>query len=222
MAAVGLQLWSYWQYSSLQTLQKPLGQLVPKQLRGWIVRDLPIAYSKEAIAWTENILRYDDAVYRQFERAGIYLSIYAAYWLPGKKSYASVGLHNPDSCWINTGWKRQERVYGHQRKVGEQWLKPYEFGRYRKEGNETAVIFWHLVGGQVNRYKQELGWRSGIQGRIERLPLILKDWRQYGLDQRREQLFIRIASNVPMEQLWSNPAFIHFIQSLKPLGIFDS
>lgn len=131
-----------------------------------------------------------------------------------------VGTHNPDSCWVNSGWQRQKRIYSWQPSLKGQSLKPCEYGVYHKDGENTEVIFWHLVGDETNNYRQKVGWRNGLQGRIERLPLFLKDLKNYGLDQQREQFFIRISSNVPFEQIWDDPSFLELIESLSSLDIF--
>ena len=127
-----------------------------------------------------------------------------------------------DSCWVNTGWQRIQRLYAQNRTIGNLSLKPYEFGLYQKNGQKIAVLFWHLVGGEVNRYYQKVGWRSGLTGRLERLPSFFKDWQAYGLDQRREQIFIRIACWGSLEPWWQHPDFVSFMQSLEALSIFEN
>jgi len=99
---------------------------------------------------------------------------------------------------------------------------PYEYGEYiMPRGGKQNVIFWHLVNGQPNRYQeQEVGWREGVAGRIERLPLMLKDFRTYGLNQKSEQMFIRISSFAPMQSLLNNPDNAELFYALEPLGIF--
>jgi hypothetical protein len=77
------------------------------------------------------------------------------------------------------------------------------------------------VNGEPNRYEdQEAGWRNGIIGRLERLPLVWKDIRAYGLNQKNEQMFVRISSNARIEDLFADPANGVLWQSLAPLGIY--
>ena len=113
---------------------------------------------------------------------------------------ADAGTHNPDSCWVNAGMVRGERRYSQSGRVGAHELIPYEYGSYSKDGRTSYVMFWHLVQGVPQHYEeQKEGWRNGLAGRIERLPLIWTDLRRYGLNQKREQLFIRISANKPLD-----------------------
>lgn len=218
--SVSLQVYTHYVYPSQSTLTQPLEEIVPGGLEGWRVTSMPIAQSKDLQEWTEKLLQYDDAVLRLFEKKNLRILVYVAYWQPGKKPYTMVGTHNPDSCWVNSGWQRQKRIYSWQPSLKGQSLKPCEYGVYHKDGENTEVIFWHLVGDETNNYRQKVGWRNGLQGRIERLPLFLKDLKNYGLDQQREQFFIRISSNVPFEQIWDDPSFLELIESLSSLDIF--
>jgi hypothetical protein len=77
------------------------------------------------------------------------------------------------------------------------------------------------VNGEPNRYEdQEAGWRNGLLGRLERLPLVWKDIRAYGLNQKNEQMFVRISSGARIEDLFADPANGELWQALAPLGIY--
>jgi hypothetical protein len=106
--------------------------------------------------------------------------------------------------------------------VGERELLPYELGQYIvPNGGKQNVAFWHLVNGEPNRYEdQEAGWRNGLLGRLERLPLVWKDIRAYGLNQKNEQMFVRISSGARIEDLFADPANGELWQALAPLGIY--
>ena len=136
---------------------------------------------------------------------------------------ADVGTHNPDSCWVNNGCTRTERDYAVSKKVGNRSLLPYEYGQYvTPQGARQNVIFWHLVNGQPNRYAaQEQGWRAGLKGRIERLPLLIKDFKQFGINQKNEQMFIRLSTFAPIENLLNDPANKKIFDAFEDLGIFQ-
>ena len=77
------------------------------------------------------------------------------------------------------------------------------------------------MNGEPNRYEeQEAGWRNGLFGRLERLPLVWKDIRAYGLNQKNEQMFVRISSGSRVEDLFADPANGALWQSLALLGIY--
>lgn len=192
------------------------------EIAGWSRREIPIAASSAAMASAQGILNYSQATQVLYTRGGTQLFIYVAYWEPGKVSVVDAGSHNPDSCWVNNGCVRTERMHAVPGRVGERELLPYESGQYIvPNGGKQNVAFWHLVNGQPNRYEdQEAGWRNGLLGRLERLPLVWKDIRAYGINQKNEQMFVRISSGQRVEELIADPANGTLWQALAPLGVY--
>ena len=198
-----------------------LNQVLP-EVAGWVRRDIPIAGTSAAMASAQGILNYSQAKQILYTKGGTQVLVYVAYWEPGKVSVVDAGSHNPDSCWVNNGCVRTERVYSVPGRVGERELLPYELGQYIvPNGGKQNVAFWHLVNGEPNRYEeQEAGWRNGLIGRLERLPLVWKDIRTYGLNQKNEQMFVRISSNARIEDLFADPANGGLFEALTRLGMF--
>jgi hypothetical protein len=198
-----------------------LSQALP-EVAGWSRREIPIAGSSAAMASAQGILNYSQALQVLYTRGGTQILVYVAYWEPGKVSVVDAGSHNPDSCWVNNGCVRTERLYAVPGRIGERELLPYEMGQYIvPQGGRQNVAFWHLVNGEPNRYEdQEAGWRNGLIGRLERLPLVWKDIRAYGFNQKNEQMFIRISSGARVEELFADPANRMLFEALAPLGVF--
>jgi hypothetical protein len=198
-----------------------LNQALP-EVSGWARREIPIAASSAAMASAQGILNFSQARQVLYVRGSTQILVYVAYWEPGKVSIVDAGSHNPDSCWVRNGCVRTERVYSVPGKIGERELLPYESGQYIvPNGGKQNVAFWHLVNGEPNRYEeQEAGWRNGLLGRLERLPLVWKDIRTYGLNQKNEQMFVRISSNARIEDLFADPANGGLFEALTRLGIF--
>jgi hypothetical protein len=198
-----------------------LNQALP-EVPGWARREIPIAASSAAMASAQGILNFSQAKQVLYVRGGTQILVYVAYWEPGKVSVVDAGSHNPDSCWVNNGCVRTERVYSVPGKIGERELLPYESGQYIvPNGGKQNVAFWHLVNGEPNRYEeQEAGWRNGLLGRLERLPLVWKDIRTYGLNQKNEQMFVRISSGSRIEDLMADPANGMLFNALTQLGIY--
>lgn len=209
---------------SVQTRQfsGKLEDAVPRSLAGWQVKDVPIADSAAALANVQGILNYDQAVQRLFVKDDIQVMVYVAYWEPGRISLVDAGSHNPDSCWVASGCQRTERANAQPGQVGSRALHPYEWGEYvAPNGARIQAMFWHMVNGAPNRYEdQEVGWRHGVAGRIERAELVLKDIRERGLNQRAEQMFIRLSSNKRPAELLANPDSRWLLSQLGALGIF--
>lgn len=198
-----------------------LGAALP-EVPGWTRREIPIAGSSAAVASAQGILNFSQAKQILYARPGAQVLVYAAYWEPGKVSVVDAGSHNPDSCWVNNGCVRTERLHAVPGRVGERELLPYESGQYIvPNGGKQNVAFWHLVNGEPNRYEdQQAGWRNGLLGRLERLPLVWKDIRAYGLNQKNEQMFVRISSNARIEELLADPANKTLFEALSRLGIY--
>jgi hypothetical protein len=174
------------------------------------------------MASAQGILNFSQAKQVLYVRGGTQILVYVAYWEPGKVSIVDAGSHNPDSCWVRNGCIRTERIYSVPGKIGERELLPYESGQYIvPNGGKQNVAFWHLVNGEPNRYEdQEAGWRNGLLGRLERLPLVWKDIRTYGLNQKNEQMFVRISSGSRVEDLMADPANGGLFNALTQLGIY--
>ena len=198
-----------------------LNQALP-EVSGWARREIPIAASSAAMASAQGILNFSQAKQVLYVRGGTQILVYVAYWEPGKVSVVDAGSHNPDSCWVNNGCVRTERVYSVPGKIGERELLPYESGQYIvPNGGKQNVAFWHLVNGEPNRYEeQEAGWRNGLLGRLERLPLVWQDIRTYGLNQKNEQMFVRISSGSRIEDMFADPANGILFNALTQLGIY--
>lgn len=200
----------------------PLDQAVPRRVPGWQVEDIPLADSAAMKQHILSVLNYDQVVQRLYSKPGTQVMVYVAYWQPGKISLADAGSHNPDSCWVASGCQRTERTYANVALVADRHLHPYEWGEYAPpSGGKIQAMFWHLVNGEPNRYEdQEVGWRHGLEGRLERAKLVMKDVRERGLNQKAEQMFIRLSSNRRPEELLRDPDFVRLIKDLAPLGIF--
>ena len=185
--------------------------MIPKALPGWEARDLPLAETEETKNAVANILKFDDYFSRAYSLGSTAVTLYVAYWRPDKVPPRAVGVHTPDTCWVQNGWTRHSRTHAVSLSTPDgHTLKPAEFGTYSLRGNTQQVYFWHLVGGTPYSYKQE-----GLHS----LTAPLQDMATFGLNQRRDQLFVRLASNVPFDQVWREPGLIRLLEALATLGL---
>ncbi len=210
VALLGLNVYIALKPAPKAAIDQPLAQLLPLPPDGWATTDQDIASTPEEQAQVESVLHYDDAVCRIYSNGQTQVQVYVAHWLPGRFSPAKVGSHSPDTCWVHNGWEQFERSQDVEKNLAGGTLKPMETGTYKKDGQSVHVIFWHLVGGVPMSYDL-VGWENGLAGRIERLPVLVEDFKRFGLDQRKEQLVIRLSSVESFEQLWSEPGFIKFM-----------
>jgi hypothetical protein len=192
------------------TLHEMLTDIVPSELNGWTIKDLDMAESPESSARISDFLNFDDALFRVFQKGDVFVGLYIAYWTPGKASYRWAGAHTPDTCWVLNGWTREEREYSIPFTYNKINLEPVEFGVYSKDGNSQNVYFWHLVGGEPFSYNQ-----TGTPN----ILAALLDVKEYGLNLREEQFFIRLSSNKTLEELRQIDGFEAIVQSLVEIGL---
>jgi hypothetical protein len=139
--------------------------------------------------------------------------------------YRLIASHTPDVCWIASGWKCTARDFAYELgaislELGANspqliapssiQLKPAQAGTYEIAGNVQHVLFWHLHRGELVAYNtgKQPPWYAG-----------LTDLLRGGFNQRGEQFFIRIASNVPMPEAIKTVAMRNALQALGPLGL---
>ena len=210
MLVLGLRLYFTFVPPPEPSLTEPLADILPETLTGWQIVDHDMAKSPEASTRISEFLNFDDAIFRTYHRGDTVVGVYIAYWKPGKASYRWAGSHTPDTCWVINGWTRSDRQYSIPFEQLGRKFEPAEFGIYEKNGLAQNVYFWHLIGGKSNSYKQKgHGYYFNA----------LRDIQRYGLNQRKEQFFIRLSTNKDLEALEEQPEFEKLMEALLPLAI---
>lgn len=183
-----------------RTFHGSVKDLLPKieDMPGWKVEYLPIADTPEMQAKVDQELNYDDAVFAVYTRGAERVSVYIAYWTPGKMPHRLVATHTPDVCWVLGGWKTEAAESGMQLAAGGGWmLVPCESREMTLNGNREHVLFWHIANGESVSY--------GTQG-VAPWHAFITDLFSRNLDQRPEQFFVRISSPRSLES--APPEFI--------------
>ncbi len=192
---------------------KPLDELISHDLPGWSSMQLPLGETEEVRNTVERRLNFDDYFSRIYRSGDMEVGVYIAYWEPGKTAVRMVGVHTPDTCWVQNGWACTERESDVRKEVREVSLKPGEFGVYEIRDTVRHVLFWHLVGDRVYGYEQQ---------DQHQILAPLQDMMNFGLNQRQEQYFIRISSNRPFQEIWTDPGFTRLMEDIAALGLkFD-
>ncbi|MGJ3243023.1 MAG: exosortase-associated EpsI family protein [Opitutales bacterium] len=166
-------------------LERPLAELLPSAVPGWTVTDVPLAETEEGLARVDELLSFNDHVARVYKRGDTELMVYVAYWHPGAVPVKQVHEHTPDICWVGNGWERQATEHTVPVPALPTGL-PAEFRSYTKRNQPTDVVFWHVVG--------DTTYHNPLVGKALTSFNFLRTLEQYGLNQRREQLFVRISS----------------------------
>ncbi len=212
LLAVAMQAYPVFVTSEVTKTDK-LDNLISENIPGWRSQDLPLAETEEARNTVERRLDFDDYISRIYRSGETEVGVYIAYWEPGKTAVRMVGVHTPDTCWVQNGWTCTDRESGVSKEIGDTSLKPGEFGTYQIRDHVAHVLFWHLVGDRVHGYEQ--------QG-MHNIFAPLHDIVNFGLNQRQEQYFIRVSSNRPFSEIWDDPGFAQLMQDIAALGLkFD-
>jgi exosortase len=185
----------------------PLASLLPDAPAGWA------AQTTEGLDQFSGVLRTHDLVERVYAPNGgqseTRLTLYVAYWKPGEASVTQVDAHTPDACWPGTGWESkpvpEERV---DLSVDGRLLPTAERRLFAHDRFETNVWFWHLYGGHPLEFVDPY---SAL--RLLKLSL------RYGFRRPKDQLFVRISSNKPWDEVSESPVMRQFMGKMEPLGL---
>lgn len=207
LGALGAQLYAAFLIEPVVRKEVPLEEIPPASIPGWVVEDHPLADSPELQARVDELLQFDEALFRTYTRGTTRIGVYMAYWKPGTMPPRLVGSHSPDVCWVGNGWNRLQRETGVDRSSATLPLLPAEFGVYEKNGTTEHVLFWHLVGGQPWSYYSPEGGQDRIDAMTDLFTL--------GLNQKREQFFIRLSSNQPLDQIWQRDVVQEILQAVQ-------
>jgi hypothetical protein len=193
-----------------------LAQTVPSTLDGWEGRDVPLGPNEFIAGEVEKVLNYDQVLYREFRHNGEVFGVYVAYWGPGKMPTRLVASHTPDRCWTENGWRCTEMRFKQREPFDGGSLQPAEWRVFEPPdgGRPTYVLYWHLVGGTIYDYGD----------RFNAVPDPVRWWKdavQQVFLGSREQVFIRLTSNEPLERLASDPGVIEVLHSLERLGLSE-
>lgn len=201
------------------TIDGSLEELLPEQIAGWRSISVPLSQTPEGEKRVLDVLDLDDVFCRQYTKGDTEIMVYVAYWYPGSEPYSSVAIHNPDSCWVIAGWEVLKRESNRMVELAGYPLKAHEYGLYRKDGNDVHVIFWHLLGGEPNRHIKNMIWTSSGLDSIKRQFYFIYNMYQMGLNLGQDQLFVRISSNKPFEEIEASGELGEILAALQNLGL---
>ena len=185
----------------------PLESLLPDAPGGWA------SQTTGGLEQFSGVLGTRDLVERVYAPDGgqseTRLTLYLAYWKPGEASVTQVDAHTPDACWPGTGWESRPVPAGRvDLTVGGRLLPTAERRLFAHDRFETNVWFWHLYGGRPLEFVDPY---SAL--RLFRLSL------RYGFRSPKDQLFVRISSNRPWEEISETPVLRQFMERMAPLGL---
>lgn len=206
-AAVSIPLW--YRTETLPGKGAHLAQRLPPAPSGWASREMPLGETEAVQGAVEKTLKFEDVYFREYRSGMGTLTVYIAYWGPGKMPTQLVASHTPDRCWSSAGWSCEEMKHG----VQLAGLRGGEWRLFRApNGSPTHVQYWHLVGTEIYDYGE----------RLNQVPSIWRWWRDAAFQAFRapaEQYFVRLASDRPFDQLAADPGWQELMAALGKLGL---
>ena len=190
----------------------PLSALLPSQIAGWTVVDEPVASSEEVKRAVEWGLNFDEAIVRTYRRGADRLSVYVAYWSPGRFPPRLVAQHTPDYCWTGVGWDMRNLGALALELPNGNASQQAQYREFRRSGQKLFVAYWHLVGGRLSGFAQ--GAESASQN-------VFDNWWQELRLGSAEQYFIRIAASEPLPQFPSDSPLPVVLERLRLLGLAE-
>lgn len=192
-----------------------LADLVPAELAGWQMADVPLGRTEFVQGQVEQVLKYDDVLNRTYRRGAVTVGVFAAYWGAGKMPTRLVASHTPDRCWTENGWHCEEMRFKQHLLAGGAGLQPADWRRFRDpEGAMVEVYFWHLIEGRAYDYGE----------RFNAIPHPFEWWKdavRQAVHGSREQYFIRVTSTVPFESVLDDPGIEQLLAGLAGLGLAE-
>lgn len=215
IAAVGLQV------TAAIVRPKPaappdLDAAVPARLADWTVTPEPLGSTPEASAWVADTLNFDRAVQRTYVRGGERFTIFAAWWSRGKMPARAVAIHTPDCCWSDAGYACLAMKFRQTLPVSGARLQPGEWRVFRSpEGDTLHTMFWQIVAGKAfdfgGRFNGAGAFWPGVKAFFGDAVLGC-----------REQLFVTVTANVPIERLETDAGFQTALRGLAAAGLGET
>ncbi len=212
LAAVG---YSELFYSPTITFTGDLKTIIPTEYPGWKVEERDLDVTEAGIENAQKILKLTQFVHREYTRGSTHINVYIAYWKPKVQAVRHVQSHTPDVCWVRNGMKliEDESKFSVSCSVNDQALFPAEM-RTLTDKEETITryaAYWHVIGDEIYVNRSE----AGQWDRWDPIKTLMK----YGLHQQKEQFFIRISSNQPIEEIWNTPLMQEILADLAELAL---
>ncbi len=203
-------------------VQKPENYLkltVPAAIGSMTSKDLPLGNTEEVVRASERLLSVTEWLNREYKFAdGKTFQLYISYWAPNKLDVRYASLHTPDRCWVENGWKNlhDRKKHDYMLKVGNRELFPAYYREYSFKNEYVSlkrnVWFWFVVDGK--RY--EYGNDALISNPVSYLKHAFTD----ALIGSPEQFFVRIDSEMPLEELPKRKEFTELLDKLGAMVLY--
>jgi exosortase len=181
--------------------------MLPSSAPGWKVEETQGLYR------FSGTLRTDHLAQRTYVRDGAggseQVTLYLAYWSEGQASVGLVQSHTPDACWPGSGWVAEPVADPKAAlEVGGSRLPLAQHRLFANGGYPQHVWFWQLYGGRAIEIGDPFSLRA-------HLGIALR----FGFRKGGEQVFIRLSSNRPWDEISREPFIGEFFERARGMGL---
>jgi exosortase len=210
IAAMALMIFFYWNGRPSLRDERPVPDLLailPVDAPGWRTRTTDDLYQFASQLQTKHLA---ERIYTKGPADHpVEISVYLAYWRAGQASVSQVASHTPDACWPGAGWQAVPQTIVRESPVlSGRRLPPAEARLFKAGDFPQHVWFWHLFDGRPIAYESPYSPKA----------LLEIAWR-YGFRHDGDQLFVRVSSNVPWNEIADEHLLAEIFQGLQPLGL---
>lgn len=183
-------------------------KILPAELSGWTVVEKPLADSPEMLRNVESILNFDAATFRTYTQGSTEISVYAAYWLPGKADRYAVEAHTPDICWVHNGWKMEKVSPLSPVPLGGTTVEVPNVRIFEVNGVKLNVAFWQVYGDRIEETASVSEAHMTFSERASRRAV--RVWETISTPPQ-EQLFLRISTNSSLAEALDSEPVRHYL-----------
>lgn len=206
LVSFGWYMWDSTRTAPEPTFTQKLAEVLPQGEDGWTAEEEKLGSTEAVEEASAEILKFDDYVFRRYTKGNQQFLVYVAYWQPGKMPKRQINTHIPDVCWVNNGWKIDQKDNAHELDLGSLDAIPGQWRAMNFRGQGVEVIFWHVAGGEPVLYQN-----MGFSGKLRS---IFTEPFESGFNLRQEQFFVRVHTGGDLDKLQRDPFFQKVMASL--------
>lgn len=181
--------------------------LLPANVPGWSVETSGDLHQFTSTLQTEHLAQR--TYMRATPNGPEQFTVYLAYWRAGQAPVSLVASHTPDACWPGSGWEPVGSAQSREQLAIASRPLPGAESRLFVSGRLMQFVwFWHIYDGHPIDYRDPYSASE----------LLSIAWR-YGFRHDGDQLFIRVSSNRPWNEISREPLLAEILSRLQPLGL---
>lgn len=199
-----------------------LSSKIPAKFDNVFSTEKPLGDTEEVTKATEKQLVVSDYLNREYTLSdGRKFTLYISYWMPSREVIERASAHTPDRCWIENGWRCNEKTrrFSDVIEVAGKKIMPARYGEYaiQKGGVDKPYVryvwYWFVADGKIYEYTKSNYFPGPIQW--------LKNSFVSATEGAPEMFFVRIDADYPLDDIRNNKEFLSLLEKLGEMVLFE-